>query len=86
MEYDLGLGLGQVQGETAFAPVINHEAATLGVHELLVLAPRVAPGRFHLDHFGAQFGQQPAPQRRGDDLGEIGNFYAVKRAGHVGLL
>ena len=76
------LGLGQIQGQTPFSPVIDHEPPAFGGRKPLIEAPRLPPRRLNLDNVGPHFRQQPTCQRAGDNLSKVGDLYAVQRSGH----
>ena len=86
------LGRRQVEGERALAPVGGQVIGGLGgVGPRFVLqegrppgAGVVAPARpFHLDHRGAQIGEDLAAPRPGEDAREIEDDDAVERRSHA---
>ncbi|MGY4369474.1 hypothetical protein ACVW1A_005539 [Bradyrhizobium sp. LB1.3] len=80
----LALGVLGVERDRALVVVEHGEIQAVHVRDVLQLATGdVTHARtFHLDHVGAEPGQQLCAGRSGLDVGEVENANALKRLGH----
>ena len=78
----------QVQGDAALVAGVQRPPGRDAVDLLAPLPHRVAGRRLDLDHVGAEVGQQPRAERRGDEMADLKDAQARQRAvrssfGHV---
>src|SRR5690606_32918921 len=78
MDRLLHLRVSDVHGQRLLPAVQAGVRLRLQRDELRVQAPGLAAGRFHLDHVGAEVGEELATHRPRDDLRELEDFDAVE--------
>ena len=70
----------QVEHQAALAAVVPLEALAGSRHHAARAAEGIALGRLHLDHVGAEVGEELPDHRAGDDLAELEHADAIEGA------